>query len=106
MKAWHVAAATTLALTIGSAAHAECGGEQAAMKMAMARPGTGAVATNGVSLNRLSANKLATNKLSANKLGLNKLGANRIALNGSRAGSGAVAEVPAIQLPDGTRISR
>lgn len=96
MKAWHIAAVTTLSLTIGTAARAECSGEHAAMTMAMATPGTGAVATNRIALNKIATNKPAVNKLSANSIALNK----------AAAGDGAVAEVSAIRLPDGTRVSR
>lgn len=56
--------------------------------------------------NRLATNRLAGNRLGANRLASNRLGANRLATNTIVPGDGAFTGVAAIDLPNGTRLTR
>jgi len=78
------------ALALTASARAECPGFSHAIRSASNELATGTMAANKLAANKLAANKLAANKLSAS----------------SHPGDGTVAEVVAIDLPNGSRLSR
>jgi hypothetical protein len=62
-------------------------------------------APNALAIGTVAANKLVANKITANKITANKLSANKLAASGGP-GDGAASAVVAIELPNGTRLSR
>jgi len=67
------------------------------------------ITANKITLNRIALNKIALNKISLNKIAINRISLNRIAINGltaAPAGAGAVDDIVAIDLADGTRLTR
>jgi hypothetical protein len=62
--------------------------------------------TNKIASNRIATNRIAANRLSANRLSSNRLSANTAATRTGQPGEGAASDIVAIELPDGTRLSR
>jgi len=61
-------------------------------------------AANETATGTITANRLASNRLAANRLASNRLASNRLAAN--QPGEGAASDIIAIEMPDGTRLSR
>ncbi len=63
-----------------------------------------------IAANKIAANKIAMNRLASNKVAMNRLSSNKIAMNtfagNNVAGEGAFADVAAIELPNGLRLTR
>jgi hypothetical protein len=101
MKPGKILAVASALIAFTATAQAEDSGPQKAARDASVAAGT-------MTTNKLAANKLAANKLAANKLAANKLAANRLAANkpAAKPGEGAAFDILAVELPDGTRLSR
>jgi len=59
--------------------------------------------------NRIISNRIITNKIATNRISINQVTSNRIAINGlttAPAGAGAIDDIVAIDLADGTQLTR
>jgi hypothetical protein len=109
MKPWKSLAIASAVMAFTVTAQAECLGVDHATQTVANETATGTVTTNRRALNRLAANRLAANRLAANRLAANRLAANRLAANrlaANQPGEGAASDIIAIEMPDGTRLSR
>ena len=89
MKPWKSLAIASAMTAIAATAQAEGLGVSHATQTVANETATGTVTTNKIALNRLAANRLAANRLAANQ-----------------PGEGAASDIIAIEMPDGTRLSR
>jgi len=94
MKPWKGLAITSALMAFTATAHAECLGVDHAIQKAANETATGTITANRLAANRLAANRLAANRLAANRLAANQ------------PGEGAASDIIAIEMPDGTRLSR
>ena len=99
MKPWKSLAIASAVMAFTVTAQAECLGVDHATQTVANETATGTVTTNRKAFNRLAANRLAANRLAANRLAANRLAANQ-------PGEGAASDIIAIEMPDGTRLSR
>jgi hypothetical protein len=99
MKPWKSLAIASAVMAFTATAQAECLGVSHTTQTVANETATGTVTTN-----RLASNRLASNRLAANRLAANRLAANRLAAN--QPGEGAASHIIAIEMPDGTRLSR
>ena len=99
MKPWKGLAVTSAVMAFAAIAQAECLGVDRATQTLANETATGTVTTNRIALNRLASNRLASNRLASNRLASNRLAANQ-------PGEGAASNIVAIEMPDGTRLSR
>ena len=104
MKPWKSLAIASAMTAIAATAQAEGLGVSHATQTVANETATGTVTTNRLAANRLAANRRAFNRLAANRLASNRLAANRLAAN--QPGEGAASHIIAIEMPDGTRLSR
>jgi len=104
MKPWKSLAIASAVMAFTATTQAECLGVDHATQTVAHETATGTVTTNRKAFNRLAANRLAANRLAANRLAANRLAANRLAAN--QPGEGAASDIIAIEMPDGTRLSR
>jgi hypothetical protein len=89
MKPWKSLAIAAAVTPFAATAQAECLCVSHAIQIVANETATGTVTTNRLAANRLAANRLAANRLAANQLG-----------------EGAASDIIAIEMPDGTRLSR
>ena len=89
MKPWKSLAIASAMTAIAATAQAEGLGVSHATQTVANETATGTVTTNRKAFNRLAANRLAANRLAANQ-----------------PGEGAASHIIAIEMPDGTRLSR
>ena len=89
MKPWKSLAIASAMTAIAATAQAEGLGVSHATQTVANETATGTVTTNRKAFNRLAANRLASNRLAANQ-----------------PGEGAASDIIAIEMPDGTRLSR
>ena len=89
MKPWKSLAIASAVMAIAATAQAECLGVSHATQTVANETATGTVTTNRRALNRLASNRLASNRLASNQ-----------------PGEGAASDIIAIEMPDGTRLSR
>jgi hypothetical protein len=99
MKPWKSLAIASAMTAIAATAQAEGLGVSHATQTVANETATGTVTTNRLAANRLAANRRAFNRLAANRLASNRLAANQ-------PGEGAASDIIAIEMPDGTRLSR
>ena len=99
MKPLKSLAVASAVMAFAATARAECSGVHQAVQTAANETATGTVTANKRALNRLAANRLA-----ANRRAINRLAANRLTTN--QPGEGAASDIIAIEMPDGTRLSR
>jgi len=99
MKPWKSLAIASAVMAFTATTQAECLGVDHATQTVAHETATGTVTTNRKAFNRLAANRLAANRLAANRLAANRLAANQ-------PGEGAASDIIAIEMPDGTRLSR
>ena len=99
MKPWKSLAIASAVMAFTVTAQAECLGVDHATQTVANETATGTVTTNRLAANRLAANRRAFNRLAANRLASNRLAANQ-------PGEGAASDIIAIEMPDGTRLSR
>ena len=104
MKPWKSLAIASAVMAFTATTQAECLGVDHATQTVAHETATGTVTTNRKAFNRLAANRLAANRLAANRLAANRLAANRLAAN--QPGEGAASDIIAIEMPDGTRLTR
>lgn len=109
MKPWKSLAIASEVMAFTATAQAERLRVDHAIQTAADETATGTVTTNKIALNRLASNRialnrLASNRLAANRRALNRLASNRLAAN--QPGEGAASDIIAIEMPDGTRLSR
>jgi hypothetical protein len=84
-------------------------GEWVANRLASNKLAANELVANRLASNRLASNRIALNRLASNRLASNRLAGNRLASNGletTTLGDGAVIEVTAIVLPDGTVVEK
>ena len=84
MKPWKSLAIASAVMAFTATAQAECLGVDHATQTVANETATGTVTTNRRAFNRLASNRLAANQ----------------------PGEGAASEIVAIEMPDGTRLSR
>ena len=89
MKPWKSLALASAVMAFTATAHAECLGVSHATQTVANETATGTVTTNRRALNRLASNRLASNRLASNQ-----------------PGEGAASDIIAIEMPDGTRLTR
>jgi hypothetical protein len=89
MKPWKSLAIASAVTAFAATAQAECLGVSHATQTVTNETATGTVTTNRRALNRLASNRLASNRLASNQ-----------------PGEGAASDIIAIEMPDGTRLSR
>ena len=89
MKPWKSLAIASAVMAFTATAQAECLGVSHATQTVANETATGTVTTNRKAFNRLASNRLASNRLAANQ-----------------PGEGAASDIIAIEMPDGTRLSR
>ena len=89
MKPWKSLAIASAVMAFTATAQAECLGVSHATQTVANETATGTVITNRRALNRLASNRLASNRLASNQ-----------------PGEGAASDIIAIEMPDGTRLSR
>ena len=89
MKPWKSLAIASAMTAIAATAQAEGLGVSHATQTVANETATGTVTTNRKAFNRLASNRLASNRLAANQ-----------------PGEGAASDIIAIEMPDGTRLSR
>jgi|SRR6516164_1459545 len=114
MKPWKSLAIASAVMAFTATTQAECLGVDHATQTVAHETATGTVTTNRKAFNRLAANRLAANRLAANRLAANRLAANRLAANrlaanrlaANQPGEGAASDIIAIEMPDGTRLTR
>jgi len=94
MKPWKSLAIASAVMAFTATAQAECLGVSHATQTVANETATGTVTTNRKAFNRLASNRLASNRLAANRLAANQ------------PGEGAASDIIAIEMPDGTRLSR
>ena len=99
MKKWKSLAIASAVMAFTATAQAECLGVDHATQTVANETATGTVTTNRKAVNRLASNRLASNRLASNRLASNRLAANQ-------PGEGAAWDIMAIEMPDGTRLSR
>jgi len=99
MKPWKSLAIASAVMAFTATTQAECLGVDHATQTVAHETATGTVTTNRKAFNRLAANRLAANRLAANRLAANRLAANQ-------PGEGAASDIIAIEMPDGTRLTR
>src|SRR5215831_6678796 len=99
MKKWKSLAIASAVMAFTATAQAECLGVDHAIQTVANETATGTVTANTKALNRLAANRLAANRRAFNRLAANRLAANQ-------PGEGAASNIIAIEMPDGTRLSR
>src|SRR6516164_9402096 len=104
MKPWKSLAIASAVMAFTATTQAECLGVDHATQTVAHETATGTGTTNRKAFNRLAANRLAANRLAANRLAANRLAANRLAAN--QPGEGAASDIIAIEMPDGTRLTR
>ena len=89
MKPWKSLAIASAVMAFTATTQAECLGVDHATQTVAHETATGTVTTNRRALNRLASNRLASNRLASNQ-----------------PGEGAASDIIAIEMPDGTRLSR
>ena len=89
MKKWKSLAIASAVMAFTATAQAECLGIDHATQTVANETATGTVTTNRKAVNRLASNRLASNRLAANQ-----------------PGEGAASDIIAIEMPDGTRLTR
>src|SRR6516225_11002221 len=94
MKPWKSLAIASAVAAFTATAQAECLGVDHATQTVANETTTGTVTTNRKAFNRLASNRLASNRLASNRLAANQ------------PGEGAASDIIAIEMPDGTRLSR
>ena len=104
MKPWKSLAIASAVMAFTATTQAECLGVDHATQTVAHETATGTVTTNRKAFNRLAANRLASNRLASNRLASNRLASNRLAAN--QPGEGAASDIIAIEMPDGTRLTR
>ena len=104
MKPWKSLAIASAVTAFAATAQAECLGVSHATQTVANETATGTVTTNRKALNRLAANRLAANRRAFNRLAANRKAFNHLAAN--QPGEGVASDIVAIEMPDGTRLSR
>ena len=99
MKPWKSLAIASAVMAFTATTQAECLGVDHATQTVAHETATGTVTTNRKAFNRLASNRLASNRLASNRLAPNRLAVNE-------PGEGAASDITAIEMPDGTRLSR
>jgi|SRR6516165_5336346 hypothetical protein len=104
MKKWKSLAIASAVMAFTATAQAECLGVDHAIQKAANETATGTITANRLAANRLAANRLAANRRAFNRLAANRKAFNHLAAN--QPGEGVASDIVAIEMPDGTRLSR